>query len=63
MIDRTYRCDLCRDSYDLTDLVPIRFEKNAETGWVDHLYRASGIFSRECERHLCGRCINDIKRL
>jgi hypothetical protein len=61
MIDRTYSCDLCRQQSPRDKLVPIRWEP-----WVGHVSRDRIVIADEgrtgpSERHLCRKCIQDIK--
>lgn len=53
MINRTYKCDLCRDRHEPEDLVGIEWS----AGHVISIKHA-----RQTEHHLCQRCIDNIKR-
>lgn len=57
MIERTYRCDLCRDQYPLEQLVQIRWD-TAMNIVVNDIDRHG-----QSERHLCRSCIADIKAM
>lgn len=56
MIERTYRCDLCRDQHPLEKLIPIRWGSDNHCSVAEPVYGQS-------ERHLCRRCIADIKAM
>jgi hypothetical protein len=55
MIERTYRCDMCRDGHELSELIQVEW-KGGESR--DVLKVASPIV--QSERHLCRNCIADI---
>ena len=50
MIDKTYRCDLCRDSFDIKELHGITW---TGTGWAK-------VEAIRTEKHLCQRCLDNI---
>jgi hypothetical protein len=51
MKDITYRCDLCKDSFDITELVGLKFSGN-DTIVYDH-----PVFT---ERHFCIKCCMEL---
>jgi hypothetical protein len=58
MIERIYKCDLCRETRDRKDMVPIRWESVSL-----QLVVADENKFGPAERHLCKDCIEAIKRL
>jgi hypothetical protein len=49
VIDRTYRCDLCRGARNLEDLTPLHWDHEG-------LREANGQERADCEHHLCHEC-------
>jgi hypothetical protein len=55
MIERIYKCDLCKSTFQREDLVPIRW--NGSIGLVVADESTHG----PMEKHLCRACIKGIK--
>lgn len=61
-IERTYRCDLCRDPVQIDEMaesrraIGIYWKSHRPNGWI--LKPA-----RETERHLCPACISSIQAM
>ena len=53
-VDRTYRCDLCRDTYRLDEgrLIGLHWSD----GWIEKQARA-------VERHICCACLSSLQAL
>ncbi|MDQ0082871.1 hypothetical protein J2W35_003230 [Variovorax boronicumulans] len=56
MIDRTYRCNLCRDKHERQDTVGLHWQDWPAKGWIEKP-------SQETENHLCMRCLSSIQAL
>lgn len=57
MIERKYRCDLCRDEYtDMSRLIPIAWERAFGPG---PFHRGPD----QSERHLCMSCLSSAAKL
>lgn len=53
MIDRTYRCDLCRDSYPANEMIGLHWQSWPK-GWVEKP-------AREVENHICAPCLSTLQ--
>ncbi|MNO23668.1 hypothetical protein D3C76_134730 [compost metagenome] len=55
MIDRTYRCNLCREQHELRDMIGLHWSSWPK-GWAEKP-------PRETENHLCMKCLSTLQAL
>lgn len=53
MIERFYKCNLCRDQYSPADLIGLYWSQD---GWIQK-------YATECENHICSRCAESIYQI
>lgn len=55
MIERTYKCDLCRDTHQPEELFGLHYS-DVKKGWINAT-------PMSVEHHLCARCISSIQKM
>ena len=56
MIDRNYRCNLCRDAYPRDELIGLHWKDWPAKGWIEKP-------ASQVENHLCVQCLSSLQAL
>ena len=59
MIDKTYKCNFCKDPKDVSELIGLCWGYhtiNKRNGWLLHCN------PNLCENHICGDCLSDLNK-